>query len=33
MLTGEFLLADAISGFEMASDRSKAMKVSLVSND
>jgi L-idonate 5-dehydrogenase len=32
MLTGEFLLADAISGFEMASDRSKAMKVSLVSS-
>jgi L-idonate 5-dehydrogenase len=31
ILTGEFLLADAINAFEMASDRSKAMKVSLVS--
>ena len=30
ILTGEFLLADAISAFELASDRSKAMKVSLV---
>src|SRR5271165_7082265 len=30
ILTGEFSLADAISAFEMASDRSKAMKVSLV---
>ena len=31
MLTGEFSLADAIDAFELASDRSKAMKVSLVS--
>jgi threonine dehydrogenase-like Zn-dependent dehydrogenase len=32
ILTGEFSLADAISGFELASDRSKAMKVSLVAS-
>jgi len=32
ILTGEFSLADAISAFEMASDRSKAMKVSLVAS-
>jgi threonine dehydrogenase-like Zn-dependent dehydrogenase len=32
ILTGEFSLADAISAFEMASDRSKAMKVSLVTS-
>jgi L-idonate 5-dehydrogenase len=31
ILTGEFLLADAINAFDVASDRSKAMKVSLVS--
>jgi L-idonate 5-dehydrogenase len=30
ILTGGFSLADAISAFEMASDRCKAMKVSLV---
>jgi L-idonate 5-dehydrogenase len=30
ILTGEFLPADAVSAFEMASDFSKAMKVSLV---
>jgi L-idonate 5-dehydrogenase len=30
ILSGEFSLADAISAFELASDRSKAMKVSLV---
>ena len=30
ILTGEFSLADAISAFELASDRSKAMKVTLV---
>jgi len=30
MLSGDFSLADAISAFELASDRSKAMKVSLV---
>jgi hypothetical protein len=33
MLTGEFSLADAIDAFELASDRSQAMKVSLVSSD
>ena len=32
ILTGEFSLADAISAFEMASDRSKAMKVNLVTS-
>ena len=32
MLTAEFSLADAISAFELASDRSKAMKVSLVAS-
>ena len=32
ILTGEFSLAHAISAFEMASDRSKAMKVSLVTS-
>jgi L-idonate 5-dehydrogenase len=32
ILTGAFSLADAISAFEMASDRSKAMKVSLVTS-
>jgi len=32
ILTGEFSLADAISAFELASDRSKAMKVSLVAS-
>jgi len=32
ILTGEFSLADAIGAFELASDRSKAMKVSLVAN-
>ena len=30
ILSGEFSLADAISAFELASDRSRAMKVSLV---
>ena len=30
ILSGEFSLADAISAFELASDRSKAMKMSLV---
>jgi L-idonate 5-dehydrogenase len=30
ILTGEFSLADATTAFELASDRSKAMKVSLV---
>ena len=30
ILSGEFSLGDAISAFELASDRSKAMKVSLV---
>jgi hypothetical protein len=30
ILSGEFSLADAISAFELASDRSKAMKVSFV---
>jgi L-idonate 5-dehydrogenase len=33
ILSGEFPLADAISAFELASDRSKAMKVSLVASD
>jgi L-idonate 5-dehydrogenase len=33
MLTGEFSLADAIDAFELASDRSQAMKVSLVSSE
>ena len=32
ILTREFLLADAVSAFEMSSDRSKAMKVSLVAS-
>ena len=32
MLSGEFSLANAISAFELASDRSKAMKVSLVAS-
>jgi L-idonate 5-dehydrogenase len=32
ILTGEFSLADAIGAFELASDRSKAMKVSLLAN-
>jgi L-idonate 5-dehydrogenase len=32
ILTGEFSLADAISAFEMASDCSKAMKLSLVAS-
>jgi L-idonate 5-dehydrogenase len=30
ILSGEFRLADALSAFELASDRSKAMKVSLL---
>jgi L-idonate 5-dehydrogenase len=30
ILSGEFSLGDAISAFELASDRSKTMKVSLV---
>ena len=30
ILSGEFSLADAINAFELASDRSRAMKVSLV---
>jgi L-idonate 5-dehydrogenase len=33
LLSGEFPLTDAISAFELASDRSKAMKVSLVAID
>ena len=33
ILSGEFLLADAISAFELASDRSKAMKLSLVARE
>ena len=33
ILTGEFSLADAIGAFELASDRSKAMKVSLLARD
>ena len=32
ILTGEFSLADAGPAFELASDRSKAMKISLVAN-
>jgi L-idonate 5-dehydrogenase len=32
ILSGDFSLADAISAFEFASDRSKAMKVSLVAD-
>ena len=32
ILSGEFPLADALSAFELASDRSKAMKISLVVN-
>ena len=32
ILSGEFSLADAISAFELASDRNKAMKVSLVAS-
>ena len=33
ILTGEFSLVDAIGAFELASDRSKAMKVSLLARD
>ena len=33
ILSGEFPLANAINAFELASDRSKAMKVSLVASD
>jgi L-idonate 5-dehydrogenase len=33
ILTGEFSLADAIDAFELASDRSRAMKISLVSGE
>ena len=33
ILSGDFPLTDAISAFELASDRSKAMKVSLVAID
>jgi L-idonate 5-dehydrogenase len=32
MLSGEFSLPDAVSAFELAADRSKAMKVSLVAS-
>jgi hypothetical protein len=32
ILTGEFSLANAINAFELASDRGKAMKVSLVAS-
>jgi len=33
ILSEEFPLANAIGAFELASDRSKAMKVSLMAND